>query len=570
MINTLTASRLFPWIIGLAVIIPAVSPLFHPRLFRAHDFTHVARLAELDRTISDGFFPPRWSENLGFGYGMPLFSFYAPLPYYFGQLIHMAGFDYEASVKLLFFVVTYLSFMAMYALSRNFFGRNESILAASLFAYGPYRAVDMYVRGSLGELFGILFIVVSLLAMTKLVSTNKRAWIVLGSLATAGLMLSHNLMALIGLPVVFFWGLGSIIFQKQRDWRLVFSLIISLILGVGLSSYYVIPTLLEKSYTSVDQLTTGGGDYTQHFVYLRQLINSPFGYGGSIEGIHDGISFEIGKIHLGLIIAGAALGLLMRKKVKQFRYVLTFSYGITLLSVFLMSARSSFVWSQLPLIHYLQFPWRFLSLTLIFTSFLGGVAASILLLKSKIIGSVLIWSIMAVVIVYYAPLFQPEYYPDDTSTIYSSDERYIREEMSKVIPDYIHPQMSELVMSQEKNIVIAKERFSITGDSKPSLQVISDTSQDFLLEAQGSGTATITAQIFDFPGWKWWIDGNQTDYQVGSTLPTMSVTLNLERGREVEVRGRLTETRVRLISNWISLISLVLIGLVGKYRTHKT
>jgi hypothetical protein len=40
---------------------------------------------EMERSLQRFEFPVRWSANFGFGYGMPLFNFYAPLPYYLGQ-----------------------------------------------------------------------------------------------------------------------------------------------------------------------------------------------------------------------------------------------------------------------------------------------------------------------------------------------------------------------------------------------------------------------------------------------------------------------------------------------------
>ncbi|NMB56436.1 hypothetical protein GYA19_00685, partial [Candidatus Beckwithbacteria bacterium] len=52
---------------------------FNNTYFGVHDFTVGARLFEQHQTILDGQFPPRWAKDLGFGYGMPLFQFYAPL-----------------------------------------------------------------------------------------------------------------------------------------------------------------------------------------------------------------------------------------------------------------------------------------------------------------------------------------------------------------------------------------------------------------------------------------------------------------------------------------------------------
>ena len=66
--------------------------LFKKGFFKMHDFTHVARLVELDKAVKDGHFPPRLAKDLGWGYGMPLFHFYGPMPYFLGEVFHLIGF----------------------------------------------------------------------------------------------------------------------------------------------------------------------------------------------------------------------------------------------------------------------------------------------------------------------------------------------------------------------------------------------------------------------------------------------------------------------------------------------
>ena len=74
--------RFFLPVAAFLIIIPTILPLFRSDFFRMHDFTHVARLVELDVALKDGQIPPRWSPDFGWGFGMPLLHFYSPLPYY--------------------------------------------------------------------------------------------------------------------------------------------------------------------------------------------------------------------------------------------------------------------------------------------------------------------------------------------------------------------------------------------------------------------------------------------------------------------------------------------------------
>ena len=50
--------------------------------------------------------------------------------------------------------------------------------------------------------------------------------------------------------------------------------------------------------------------FTDHFVTLKQLIYSPWGYGGSGEGLSDGMTFQLGKIHIGLVFGSIILSII--------------------------------------------------------------------------------------------------------------------------------------------------------------------------------------------------------------------------------------------------------------------
>ena len=43
---------------------------------------HIFRVAELGRLVRDGESYPRWAPNFYYGYGYPIFNYYAPLSYY--------------------------------------------------------------------------------------------------------------------------------------------------------------------------------------------------------------------------------------------------------------------------------------------------------------------------------------------------------------------------------------------------------------------------------------------------------------------------------------------------------
>ncbi|GAF99922.1 unnamed protein product, partial [marine sediment metagenome] len=132
-----------------------------------HDDMQIMRIFELDKCFQDGQIPCRWVPDLGYSYGYPLFNYYPPLPYYLGELFYLLGFSLINSVKLLFGLGFILSGIFMYLLAREFWGNLGGFLAGIFYIYAPYHAVDVYVRGAMGEHWALVCFPLILLAVYK-------------------------------------------------------------------------------------------------------------------------------------------------------------------------------------------------------------------------------------------------------------------------------------------------------------------------------------------------------------------------------------------------------------------
>lgn len=541
------------------LIFPSILPLFRSDFFKMHDFTHVARLVELDKAIKDGHFPPCWSKDLGWGYGMPLFHFYAPLPYYLAELFHLIGFNFLNSIKIVFASTFFLGFAGMFLLAKKFWGRWGAFLAALAFVYSPYRAVDFYVRGALGELFAISIIPWVLWAITKVIEgqsdkVTKRQRdekiIALTSLLLGLFLLSHTVLNLIALPFFLLFAAFYLLITKFKK-KFLLRLIISFILGLGLASFFLIPAFFEKKFTTVDKLTTGFGFYGHHFLYFRQFLSGRWGYGGSVGGPHDGMSFHLGKIHLIL----ASIGLIFsyfygcfKKRFSKRELVLIFFLLSGLILAFLSTYKAKFIWDAFPLMAYIQFPWRFNSMIIVLVSFLAGGGCFYLgkLLGNKVSFLFLLASISLLLKV-NVNYFRPQEYinPED---LYYTDKQRIKESMSGIIPDYIPKWVEEEPKS-------ALDDFQIIS-ANPQIEVIASKTQKLVLKVSTDEDSEIQLNRFYFPGWKLFIDKKEAvfDYQenngiIRAILPPGSYQLELI----------FKNTAIRTLSNLISAISLLVI-----------
>ena len=135
-----------------------VLDLVRPGLPMGHDTPdHVARIANFYQSLSEGNLIPRWAGNLNWGYGHPILMFLYPLPSYVASLFHVIGFSFVDSTKLVFGVAYILSALTMYLWMSSAFGKRAGLIGALLYIFAPYRFVDLYVRGAIGEHVAFVF-----------------------------------------------------------------------------------------------------------------------------------------------------------------------------------------------------------------------------------------------------------------------------------------------------------------------------------------------------------------------------------------------------------------------------
>ncbi len=416
-------ARLIWFLIVFIITVPAFSHLLNGQYFSMHDDQQVARLFLLDQGIRQGYLYPRWVDLLGFGYGYPLFNFYPPLVYYIGEVFHLLGLSLIWSIKLTFILGFVLSAWGAYLFSKNLFGKIIALVPTVLYTYFFYHAVNAYVRGALAEFFSMAILPFVFLSLKKLFDEPKLKHSLFFAITLALLVLNHPLIAL---PAVFFIVAFFVFYvYKSVKNRLAFTkfFIFGVVIGLCLSAFFWLPSLTEKKYTYVDKVLTHElADYTIHFIYPQQFWYSLWGYGGSVAGPEDGITFQLGKAQIGLFILAIILsGIYLYKKKKntdmsQF-YFLVF---LAVFSLFMTIQASSFIWRSVSYLAYLQFPWRFLTFAGFFLSVVGGYSVFFLKQlyndKKQAMKQLFIMIVIfcLLVIGVYSRYFKPQYLKDVT------------------------------------------------------------------------------------------------------------------------------------------------------------
>jgi len=548
-------------LILFVLIIPVFLALIRPGYFFMQDDLQAFRIHQMDKCFKDFQIPCRWVPDAGYGYGYPQFLFYAPGVYYLGEIIHLSGFQFIDTTKILFILGYILSAFSMYILVKELFGKTEGFVAGILYTYVPYKAVEVYVRGALSEFWSFVFFPLIFWSIYKLIKEEKARYFIYLTFFLAFLLLTHNLMPLVFLPLAIVWGLVLLIRKKSINAaKLLFG---ATILGIFLSAFFTLPVVIERKYVHSESLLGGYFDYRQHFVSLRQLfLTNNWEYGSSELGDKDELNLSVGYVQWAVSLAGLAFALVGLKKKNKEKSILVITLFIFwLYSLFMMHLKSSVVWGKLSFFQWLQFPWRFMSASVFLTALLGGAFISYLN-KFKILFSALV-IIVAMLLV--GRFFVPRDWEFINDNDKFSGQSWIKQ-ITISIFDYT-PIWATLP----------------PWDKAPDYPEILDSEGEFINYFKGSDyqigllyleeKSTIRLPLFDFPGMVAYVDGVQVSHYhddcSGQRYCLGLITFDVEKGIH-RVAVKLTNTKVRTIGEAISICAVLIISLVYYYNEKNT
>ncbi len=204
-------------LLALLLALPALLPLLRPGFFVSDDgLFHVYRTAALAEAWQHGVLWPRLFPDFGFGYGQAVLNFYAPLSYVPAAFMSIVGMNPATAVQVVIGLSFLLAAAAAFGYGNYLFGPAGGVLAAVVYTYTPYHLADAYLRGAVPEHMAFIFPSLILWAFTAAFwSRRSRSSFIVppssfsaalppllwGALAWVGLVLTHNLTALLMIPV---------------------------------------------------------------------------------------------------------------------------------------------------------------------------------------------------------------------------------------------------------------------------------------------------------------------------------------------------------------------------------
>lgn len=553
--------KLFLVLAVILLSVGAIFPLLNNGFFEFHDNTQVVRVFEMEKALSHGMFPVRWSQDLGYGYGYPIFNFYSPLPYYIGGFFVLAGFDVLLATKLMFVFGILFSGLSMFLFSNKFFGIKAGLVSAVIYMYFPYHAVNIYVRGAVGEFFAYAFLPLVFLGIYSLIEKTKEknlfinniGEILIIALSIFLLATSHNLSLFMLLLILLPFFILSFFLAKSKKLFLTVAFF-SIILGLALSSFYIIPAFSEMKYTNVASQVGGGADFKDHFVCVEQYWNSMWGYGGSIQGCVDGLSFKLGTVNIILlpIVLVLLVFNLWKGKFRIQEKTIVISFVLLVISLFFTFQISETVWKNVPFMPYLQYPWRFINFISLFISFIAGYGIFFIEKKESIISLFVSLIVSVLVISVSLKLFVPQYYTLFGSNYYT-DKTYINYDVSKISDEY----MPKGFLKPQSHSQIPKDNAYL--ENQGSLKTIISKTNYQKAEFNLSFPSEIFINTAYFPAWRAYVNGKELE--INQTNKGMKVLL--PRGKGI-IDLKFVQTPIEVFGNLLSVISFlsIIIGII--------
>jgi hypothetical protein len=528
----------------------------------------------LRQALRQGIIFTRYLPDLAFGYGYPFFNYRAPLPYYLILGFHLTGIGLPLADNLTYALCILGSALAAHLLARDLFGPRAGIVAAIAYAYAPYQFLDALLRGNIPESVALLLMPLILWAFRRLALTGRRRWLLASVAALASLHLSHNISSLLFMPfLVAFLFVLWLVYGRAGHWRAVGG---ALVVAVGLTAFFWGPALLEKEYVQLHMAyTTRNNDFHHNFLPLAEIFSPPVSVDTSL--MNPPIRVHVGLVQALLAGIGLVVGLTRwRDRERRTQLVL---FALVAVAMIWMSTPTSLpLWEQVPLLRFVQFPWRLVGRATLPVALLAGASASAIPLsifpdsgehseasrRTRWASALLVAALVALLVLAAFPYtYPPLGYCSRASQptindLFRYEHRNDRAGLAasgSFFPVWVkqRPDGSPLQDQYASGSLVT--RFDETALPEGAHVIEADYGPNrarLIVESPKPFCARYLS--FYFPGWRVWVDGEKATLTPSD--PEGFITFQLPAGRHT-VQVRFGETPLRRVADAVSALSLV-------------
>ncbi len=337
-------------ILGTAAVILAIPMLIYGPLPQGHDTEqHLNYTRHFSEQFWGGEWCPRWLAGMNHGLGSPSFFVYPPFPSYVYALLKPAGkVCHFNAFKMGEFLALLGSGICAFLWLNTTASQRVALAGAILYMLMPYHlAVDYYRRTALPECWALVWMPLVLYCSARAMR-RERVYLAGLAVAYACLILSHLISVLIFslIPLITAMTLAA----RGQKVKSAGRVARGMLLGIGLSCFYLIPALFHAKYFPVSRLYQWS-DLQGNLITAGTLFNR-----NTSTFVH-----AISLVVLNMIAFCVLCSIIvLAKGDKESRTKILFWIAVSAIPVILMFGPSFPVWKWCPpLFAAVQFPWRF-------------------------------------------------------------------------------------------------------------------------------------------------------------------------------------------------------------------
>lgn len=398
----------------VALCLPLLQPFTLPELPLSDDGAiHLVRAIALDHSQRvDGVFWPRYSSGLAYGFGAPLFNYYAPLNYMPQVLLHHLGLSFLDAWKLTMMIVVLVAALGAYRLGALRGGATGGILLATAYVYAPYFVFDLVTRGTTTEVAALSLLPWVLWSFERLARQVGRRRFAIAVLTFALFIPLHNITTLFGTALLALFSLVLAAESNRR--RTVFLWLLSAgFMAFALTVFFWLPALGETSAVKINAVTENLAfiDVTRTLRPLGEVFAPPI--------TADPTQLQAERpIVIGWPQAIAALiAALMLIRHRRSRLLLLSLALFVAGMVFMNLEASAGLWRSIPFIGYTQFAWRTIGPASLGLAWIIALGAPSLKTAPESRHRAVFWGFLLASVLWSIPWLYTPYSPFETENI---------------------------------------------------------------------------------------------------------------------------------------------------------
>ncbi len=558
-------------LLGLPLIMPLMRWTSVPCTHDGH--LHVHRVAAMRHAWENGLLFTRWLPDLAFGYGYPFFVYREPTPLYAVMVPHLLGAPMAAASNLFYALCILAAGWFMFLWVNDLAGPRAGLVSAVAYMAAPYVLIDALIRGNAPESLA--------LPLFPFLLWVGRRWLLQGSVKTflpsvfglAFLSLSHNISIFIFTPLLLLY-LVSIGWLHKIAWRpLMVKLLLLFGFGLGMTIFYTGGALLEMDEVTLSQSTmTRNNDFHFNFVSWAEILAPVAAEDPAL--LNPPLPIRLGWVPVVLAIIGLST-LFWRKLEREQRWHVLLMAAATALFLFMALPISLTLWENIPLIDFVQFPWRFIGRAALPVAFLAGMPFAAAAdqeavwsnRRKRFLVQIALGAAIALLLLEALPNLYPRYCREDSFPTILDVHAY--EQATGLVG--IDPEGSYFPRTVEKRPKGSPLQADYQAGQSPQrfdMSLLPEGATADMQYGPLSASGQINAPVpftarylsFAFPGWKVHIDDQQVP--VVPSDPEGLITFAVPAGEHViSIRWQSTFTRTAL--SLVSFLALLGVGLTA-------